>query len=57
MGWLTGGPAKMAATNKCLADSNKSRTGFSSTNKCLAESNKSPDGPGAWEAHYDIKVR
>jgi hypothetical protein len=24
MGWLAGGPAKMAATNKCLAQNNKS---------------------------------
>src|SRR6266550_317950 len=33
MGWLAGGPAKMAATNKCLARSNKSRTGAEATNK------------------------
>ncbi len=25
--WLPGGPAKMAAMNKCLAQSHKSRTG------------------------------
>jgi hypothetical protein len=30
-GWLAGGPAKMAATNKCLARSNKSRTGGKAT--------------------------
>ena len=28
-GWLAGGPAKMAATNKCLAQSNKSTGGQS----------------------------
>ena len=28
---LAGGPAKMAATNKCLAQSNKSRTGGKAT--------------------------
>src|SRR2546421_7545524 len=33
MGWLAGGPAKMAATNKCLAQSNKSRTGANATKK------------------------
>ena len=33
IGALAGGPAKMAATNKCLARSNKSRTGVPATNK------------------------
>src|SRR5260221_3491397 len=32
MGWLASGPAKMAATNKCLAQSNKSHTGVPATN-------------------------
>jgi hypothetical protein len=34
--WASGGPAKMAkmaATNKCLARSNKSRTGVPATKK------------------------
>jgi hypothetical protein len=31
MGWLAGGPAKMAAKNKCLARSNKSQTRLTSS--------------------------
>src|SRR6266567_1044671 len=33
MGWLAGGPATMAATNKCLAQSNKSPHRANATKK------------------------
>ena len=33
MGWLAGGPAKMAATNKCLAQNNKPRHRANATKK------------------------
>jgi hypothetical protein len=35
MGWLAGGPAKMASTNKCLAESNKSPDGPGATKGAL----------------------
>jgi hypothetical protein len=43
-GRLAAGPAKMAATNKCLARSNKSRTVVPATNK----------GPAAPESYSGI---
>jgi hypothetical protein len=48
-GWLAGGPAKMAATNKCLAHFNKSGMQAKATKKCVADITATdlarPNGP------------
>jgi hypothetical protein len=54
MGWLAGGPAKMAAMNKCLARNNKSRHVSRATNDASGTRNEPNSSPArltnAWDA-------
>ncbi len=57
---LAGGPAKMAATNKCLAQSNKSRTGGKATKnhgRAAPSGCDPPHQPKAGSSSGDMDMR